>query len=342
MAYDLKQLLALQSRKFLNLIRWCGSRSPVVGAVSFYVCETCNLRCGMCWVGKKNLDQEPLDKGHMDPALLEKGLREVAGWTPKPRIHLIGGEPLMYRHLKPAAELCRELGFRWGFTTNGWFLARDARMLVENRCHAVNVSVDGTQETHDTIRGVSHSFEKALEGIRQLHAVKAELGNSIPAVAVNCVINVGKQHHLGDVVAAFADSGAQTVNLQHLIWGADFNADLASRIEPQVLSAFMDKVDAGAFPIRVSLYPPLSRDKLVPYYQRLDDPALGSSCAVPWLVLRVDQHGEAAICMDNLGNLKDHTLAEMWNGHAARQMRTKVLKTPLFDPSYTRCCHRQY
>ncbi len=92
----------------------------------------------------------------------------------------------------------------------------------------------------------------------------------------------------------------------------------------------------------VLFYPRIPVEKLHAYYTELNSKELGDSCVWPWFVIRIEPDGNARLCMDTLGNVRESRLRDLWNNHIARQMRRKVLDTPLFDEMCTRCCHRQY
>jgi MoaA/NifB/PqqE/SkfB family radical SAM enzyme len=342
MRFDIKWLLRLQGSRALNILRWMGGRSLALGALQFFVTENCNYRCNMCDIGQRNLKKIPLNRDMVPFELMDKALTETASWFPRPRVHFIGGEPLMYKALPRAAARLRELGFWWGFTTNGWFLERDAELLVEHRCAAINVSVDGPADAHDAIRGIAHAFDKALAGIARIREVQKTRKQNKPAIAVNCVVNPANQDRLEEVVQAFADVGVDTINFQHLIWSEQENPEFAAQIDPEKLRKFIEKARSGVFPIRVLFLPDLAPEKLEPYYQDLYSPLLATSCSWPWLVARVMPDGNVVLCMDTLGNLNETPLAEMWNGAAAQQMRRRMLAKPASDPMCVRCCHRQY
>lgn len=82
---------------------------------------------------------------------------------------LSGGEPLMRKDLSECGRRMKELGFMWGMVSNGYFLTpAKVDELVDAGMRAVTVSLDGLQEAHDWMRGVTGAFDRASEAIRYL------------------------------------------------------------------------------------------------------------------------------------------------------------------------------
>jgi MoaA/NifB/PqqE/SkfB family radical SAM enzyme len=88
------------------------------------------------------------------------------------RLLLSGGEPLLHPHFWEINEMLRDYLFRSVLLSNGTLITKEtARKL---RVHEVQVSLDGTREGHDSIRGEG-TFEKAIRAIDELQKVNIEL-----------------------------------------------------------------------------------------------------------------------------------------------------------------------
>ena len=82
---------------------------------------------------------------------------------------LTGGEPLLYRDFFELARYAHSLGFTWGMTTNGTLITPGtARKLKEAGIGSVSVSIDGTKAQHDSFRRMSHAYDRAIEGVKNL------------------------------------------------------------------------------------------------------------------------------------------------------------------------------
>ena len=79
---------------------------------------------------------------------------------------LTGGEPLLRPDIAEAGREIRRRGFGWGMVTNGW--CYDEAMhgkLMAAGMGAITVSLDGLEASHDWMRGVPGSYQRALRAI---------------------------------------------------------------------------------------------------------------------------------------------------------------------------------
>lgn len=88
-----------------------------------------------------------------------------------PEIDVTGGEPLLRSDFYEIMGYANSLGFRWGMTSNATLIDREAaRMLYECGMKTISVSIDGPENTHDTLRGRKGAFAAAMNGINALIA----------------------------------------------------------------------------------------------------------------------------------------------------------------------------
>ena len=132
--------------------------------LQWHITHECNLRCAHCY-------QEDYAEGSSKEKLFSF-LDEYEEFVNKrglePQINLTGGEPLLHPAFYELAKSIRKRGIRLGVLTNGTLIdGRCAEKLKELKPVFVQISLDGTQSIHDSIRGVG-SYEKALRGIDEL------------------------------------------------------------------------------------------------------------------------------------------------------------------------------
>ena len=148
--------------------------------------DCCNLACmhcgSSCGVNGRYIDTE----------LLLRTLGTVADDF-EPRIVMIcltGGEPMMHRDFFAIAEGIHHLGFPWGITTNGTLIdAKAAERMASLGLGSVTLSLDGLEETHDSLRQVKGSFKKVLRAVEHLHAADID-------VQITAVIHRKNYHEL--------------------------------------------------------------------------------------------------------------------------------------------------
>ncbi len=125
----------------------------------------CNLRCKHCLnnSGKLMLNQlnlEELKKLVQD--LIDAGIQEI---------RFTGGEPLMFDGIYDLIKLADDNGVCTSIGTNATLVTgKIAIKLKEAGLKKVVVSIDGTKEMHDSIRGIG-SYEKAIKGLYYLKNV---------------------------------------------------------------------------------------------------------------------------------------------------------------------------
>lgn len=136
------------------------------------VTQRCNLRCRHC--GSDCTRDPQADELSLDEwlAFLDR-LR--AGFDPRELVLVLtGGEPLCRPRIGELLEGIAARRFTWGMVSNGWGLTEAALgRLAALGLASLTVSLDGLRESHDWLRGVPGSFDRAHAGIRR--AVAADL-----------------------------------------------------------------------------------------------------------------------------------------------------------------------
>lgn len=84
-------------------------------------------------------------------------------------INVTGGEPLMRRDLFEIMEGVTALGFDWGMVSNGALITEAVvdKMKVAGM-KTITISLDGLQETHDSLRHIPDGFHKVLGALQML------------------------------------------------------------------------------------------------------------------------------------------------------------------------------
>jgi radical SAM protein with 4Fe4S-binding SPASM domain len=131
------------------------SPSPSLRYLELQLTDRCNLRCRHCYIGAGHAQELSLDQVR---AVLRQ-FEEMQGL----RVLLTGGEPLLHSRFDEINALLPGLALHSVLFTNGALLT-PAR-LKSLQVHEVQVSVDGMQAAHDTLRGRG-SWELALRGLR--------------------------------------------------------------------------------------------------------------------------------------------------------------------------------
>ena len=144
--------------------------------LQWHITERCNLHCRHCYQEDRPLEDRPLEdllticEQYQD---LLTHLRRQRTDTVHGNLTITGGEPLLHPDLFPLLEKIRHhekrlMPCRVAILTNGTQIDREtASRFAQMELRYVQVSIDGTQPTHDAIRGPG-SFEAAVRGIQEL------------------------------------------------------------------------------------------------------------------------------------------------------------------------------
>ena len=130
---------------------------PSLRYLELQITNKCNLICRHCYLGeagKTDLDYETAIK-IFDEFEKMQGLRLL----------ITGGEPILHKRFWGINVRLPEFGFRSILLSNGTLITKGIAERLN--VHEVQVSLDGMENGHDTIRGKG-SFRKALSGIDAL------------------------------------------------------------------------------------------------------------------------------------------------------------------------------
>ena len=144
--------------------------------LQWHVTNRCNLRCSHCYqesYGGTELDFTELTETlHQYEAMLEDWRAQAA--TPRERVRghitLTGGEPFVRSDFVRFLELIarKQQSFSFAILTNGSLIDLSlARRLRSLRPRFVQVSIEGTEATHDRIRGQG-DFQRTVRAIQLL------------------------------------------------------------------------------------------------------------------------------------------------------------------------------
>ncbi|HFD40187.1 MAG TPA: radical SAM protein [Anaerolineae bacterium] len=196
---------------------------PPLGTLYLYVSGSCNLACRHCWITPEYIGFEPgkqaINGRHVPLDYVDKAIREG-----KPlglhSIKLTGGEPTLHPQFRELVNLISGAGLRIIMETNGTLIDRSlADFLAESKLSFISVSLDGADAaTHDALRSVEGSFQRAVEGVRALVRVGYR-----PQII--CTLHKGNIAQVDDVVALAEDLGCGSVKfnlIQEMGRGAQF------------------------------------------------------------------------------------------------------------------------
>ena len=139
---------------------------------------------------------------------------------------LTGTEPFIYPQIMELIEYIVTNNLRLHITTNGTLLHRYAEQLVDLSAKpdslTLTISLDGIGEVHDSIRGVTGTFDRALKGLQAIDERKKAAGKKWPEVSICYTISNYNCHHMAEFVQWFMDKDfdLKSITFSHL-WFKD-------------------------------------------------------------------------------------------------------------------------
>ena len=268
-----------------------GEKQPVLAGHKLLY--RCNLECGMCPFWRR--EDDPLlsvaDEVRMMKALERAGV-SFLGFE--------GGEPLLRPDLPQILEEAHAR-FHTSVVTNGWLLAqryRDIRKHLEY----LFVSLDGMDETHDRLRGIPRSFERAVQGIKAV-------GGDVP-LAISHTVTKENLGHAERLVHLAEELGVRiTVQVAYDYSTADSMSPGTEALRP-TLQKLLEMKRAGA-PILES----------TDYFETLLRAWYGGDpwrCR-PWMTINIDPSGRIVmpcyVLQEYNGKVPvwDVDVRELWN-----------------------------
>ncbi|MFQ5766801.1 MAG: radical SAM protein [Acidobacteriota bacterium] len=334
----------------------------------------CNLRCQMCSLVVGEMVTKAGQKTNPDLMNGDGNLRREVNTAEY--LHLVeemtaggvkavqitGGEPLLRKDTLVIAEAIKKKGMHLSLIHNGWARPDVYGELVRIGLDSITVSVDGTRAVHDKVRGVKGSFDHTHEAIEHLLREKKIQGKSSPKITVSCAISALNQHDITNLVDLFEDSEVDDMNLGYLHFStakrnekteAKMNGqdqilhlknpelpDPVLHVDTQALAQRIARIKAekGKRKLPITFSPDLSAEEIKLQYTD-EWFTFSNKCFYAWYATRIDPWGQMYPCWIDirLGDVREHTFMELWNGQGYRGFRRLIRKEKLV-PKCTTCC----
>lgn len=145
-----------------------------------FVTSRCNARCVFCFNWENVFAKE-----HAPEISVEQYRRLARSMKPLPQVVFSGGEPFLRRDLPEiVAAFHRDAGVRMvGIPTNAYLpgAVEESTRRILSTCPElslnINLSIDGIDAKHDTVRGVERQFPKIIDTYERLDRLRGEFPN---------------------------------------------------------------------------------------------------------------------------------------------------------------------
>ncbi|MEQ8702536.1 MAG: SPASM domain-containing protein [Phaeodactylibacter sp.] len=266
----------------------------------------CNLRCPECPSGLRSFTRPT---GNLRKDFFRQIIKELG----EELIYLIfyfQGEPYINPDFLNMVEHADRQGIYTITSTNGHFLNKEnARKTVASGLDRLIVSVDGTtQEVYENYRKAGN-LETVLQGARNVIAAKREMGSSTPHVIFQFLVVRPNEHQIPEIYRLAKEIGVDEVRLKT---AQVYDYEQGNPLIPlnERYSRYAQQED-GTYRVK---------NQLLNHCWKL-----WHACVITWDGLVVP------CCFDKdaqhqLGDLKQTSFAELWQGEDYQQFRAQLLR----------------
>ncbi len=285
--------------------------TPNASLFQWHITERCNLRCSHCYqdnYAKNELSFEQLLGILEQYKTLLATFEQRVGYPIKGHITVTGGEPFVRQDFLQLLEVFADHAdlFSFAILTNGSFIDKAmAKRLSTLKPRFVQVSVEGTQKTHDHIRGKNH-FEHVVSALKYLRQAKLHTLISFTAHRKNyqqfpAVAKLAKQLKVNRV---WAD--------RLIPWGSGINEYMLTPEETQDFFQLMQQTQRKIYPTWFSRTEVAMHRAL----QFLVADTMPYHCTAGDTLLTVQPNGDLYPCRRmpiRVGNLLETDLLELYD-----------------------------
>jgi MoaA/NifB/PqqE/SkfB family radical SAM enzyme len=324
-------------------------------SVSLTLTNHCNLRCQMCgqW------SQEGYIRNHNEVLKNELALSDWKCVVDELAVHgipyvlLRGGEVFMLPWILELIEYIHDKGMFISIDTNGTLLEQYATEIVRIGKIHLTVSVDGPEAVHDEVRGLPGTFQKLKAGVARLTELEATGENKISR-SICFTISQYNYRSLGVMPDVARSLGLGSIAIVPYYYfpeavGRQYEQELRSLVcQAYTWIGFHHEnsgVDFAEFQRQLHQYQ-ASLGEVYSYpYLPLDEEQFRTWFADPLAqvgpvhcqniekLIDIQPDGSANFCVDfidySIGNVKEASVEQIWNGDRAGQFREYRRKNPL-------------
>ena len=285
----------------------------------------CNFKCVSCFQSLKKENYITSHRGLMDLKLYKTIIDQLAAWEgDKIKVLKLSlyGEPFTNPDFIEMLRIAREadVAERIETTTNASLITEEiAEKLVEYAIDYIRVSIyGGNQKRYEEVTATENvDMEKIVSGLRTIQEIKKREGKEKPFVSAK-------------MLDTYTDENEQFIEIFSKV------ADEVYIDKPHNWVASEEKSFIGSL-YKEEQLEGLKRDLKETYKKRI-------ACPMPFTTMAIRCDGMVSpCCVDwsggtNIGNIKDKTLEEIWNGDNLFEFRKMQLENRRKENSSCKHC----
>ena len=302
--------------------------------------ERCNYRCGYCHHWRQDAYEDEMSLAEWKAALLS-----IKALTSRFAIQFLGGEPMIVPWFFDLAQFCADEGIDWGVITNGSSLsARRVADLVRARPLNIDISLDSrTAGIHDVVRGVAGSMDHVSAGINHLVEERRKSGRMF-AIRIKPTLTRQSMASLPDLVRWAESMPSVLVDISPVrLWRAEEIAefypagpDELAQLDA-IIAHLIDRKQNHGAPIETTV----AKLRAIPRHFAGEPNGHGvGQCRVGLRSIDIRPNGDVNHCwkFERIGNLRNASMAQIWQDEARRQTVTDTVSCDLFKTKCSTSC----
>ncbi len=349
-----------------------GYASPP-STVGIKLTNACNLRCKMC--GQPREGHKEGDAKYAPPSFFKQTvsvdryketINQISHY--RPNLYLWGGEPFMYQPIHELIEHAKSRKITCQVNTNGLYLKKYAKEIVESGLDDLIISIDGPPHVHDQVRGLKGTFDLIKKGIVAIDTEKKQKGRKFPIIRVRGTISPYNFEYIYSLTDIAKELGADSLNfnwtwfttkqtgtayqklmknvfdteaLSWIPYETDVILDPEKRSKFEGIKNELIKFQNNPGDLPVSMSPYIKPEQVSTYYENIYETFGHDTCYSIYVKTYILPNGDVTPCPDFpdyiAGNINDTNLMDIWNGERYRKFRLELKKRKLL-PSCYRCC----
>lgn len=325
-----------------------------VTEICFYPTYKCNLNCYMCHVKTTRPWAE-----NETPLSLEQLKDAFADVNDVKTMFYLGGEPFVVNGMMETIKFFDSKGMNHIISTNGTIMTESMAEELSKLKNEVNmqVSLNGSSENDDIIRGVPKAFEKTVETIKLLKKFGLQVWLHCVPVKENIddlanVVRLGKDLEVDEVQFIFAQTMSEedereTRELMKEWIGEEvevggYVGELGYSEEQLVKGVRAAQEEGKKIGMEVRWFGDLFGEQPEIYWRGTVRENETPVCQIHMMNPRtpvVGPEGNVYACTNInhvFGNIQDNSLQEIWDSEPMRAMRRGMVKDKLL-PLCKRC-----
>jgi radical SAM protein with 4Fe4S-binding SPASM domain len=289
--------------------------------------DACNLNCTTC------SRDVIVDKASILP---EEHWKTVIDEMKPTTLNVSGiGEPFLHPDIFRIIEFAKSRGAAVNCATNFTRISGRHREVVESGIDQLKVSIDATDaETYRLIRG-EHLWDHIVENIKELNEWKKKLGSTKPSIRFNFALQRFNYEQAVDLVELARELGVDGIYYQFLSYVdmEDRKPMLTGDMSRTRLLELLDEAGKRAEKYGIKTNLDLWERDFEWFWNKMhtieDYKPNGKNCYMPWISTWLGADGWVRPCPvmpwtvdeGRMGNLREQTFAEIWNGKPYRDLR---------------------